>query len=99
MNFEHDTPLQESFPRISEGMVANMAQLRLMPLGYQLDKGVLADMHDKETRNEVAMWWTSTYAQAFREYIEDNPREMIDLGSEEALIEFFMKLKEYATVH
>jgi hypothetical protein len=90
----------ELFPKVGEAMIANMLQIRLMPLAYQVDHpGTEVSMADPQKRNEVAAEWATKYAQPFREYIEDNPREPINIHDEAALIEFFMKVKEYTTVH
>jgi hypothetical protein len=100
MNFERAEQPNEDFPKISEAMVANMVQLRLMTLAFRFDHGgVEVDMSNRETRNQVGAEWTEKYAGAFREYIEDHPRETVNLHDEEALMAFLMKIKEYSTIH
>jgi hypothetical protein len=88
------------YPKIGEAMMANLIQIRLMPLAFRVDHGgVEISMSDRDTRNKVAREWAQRYASAFREYIEDNPRETLNIHDEDALIEFLMKVKEYMTVH
>lgn len=100
MKLEQNETPSESFPHAGEAMVANMLQIRLMPLAFKLDHPEIdVSMADRERRNEVAAEWALKYANAFREYIEDNPREPVNIHDEEALIEFLMRVKEYATVH
>ena len=91
----------DAFPKVGEKMVANMLQIRLMPLAYGVDHGVAVDMHDRDNpaRAAAAQEWAEKYAQAFREYIDDNPREQINIHDDEAVIEFFKRMREYATVH
>lgn len=90
----------ELYPKVGEAMIANMLQIRLMPLAFKMDHpNTEVSMADRKKRNEVAAEWAEKYAQAFREYVEDNPREPINIHDESALIEFFMKVKEYTTVH
>lgn len=91
----------EAFPKVGEAMVANMLQIRLMPLAYGVDHGVTVDMRDRSNpaRQDAAQEWAAKYAQAFREYVEDNPREQINIHDDEALLDFFNRMREYATVH
>ena len=97
MSFEQRESSIEQYPQIGEAMMANLIQLRLMPLAYRLDHGnVPVQMTDRETRNQVAEAWSAKYGTAFREYIEDNPRETLNIHDEAALIEFLMKIQEYA---
>lgn len=99
MKFEGIEQPQESFPKISEPMVAHMIQIRLMPLSFRLDNdGAEINMADKEVRNRVAGEWAERYAEAFREYAEDHPNETLNVHDEEALVEFLTKVKEYAAV-
>jgi hypothetical protein len=100
MNSENLENPAELFPKAGEPMMANMLQIRLIPLVYKLDHpNTDLDMADREKRNEAGFEWEKKYAQAFREYIEDNPREPINIHDEAALMEFFMKVKEYTMVH
>ena len=83
----------DSFPKISEAMISHMLQIRLMPLAYKIDHPETeVHMSDKDSRTEVGMEWASKYANAFREYIEDHPRETVNLHDEDGLIEFFIAL-------
>lgn len=56
-------------------------------------------MADKTLRNQMAAEWAHYYAGSFRDYIEDNPRETIDLSDEEALREFLSRITPEATMH
>ena len=99
MSFESHESAVDTFPRISEVMIGNMLQIRLMPLAYQArHPEVEMNISDKELRNVMAQEWAESYAQAFRDHIEDNPRDTIDLGNEDALLELLGKIKQY-TVH
>ncbi len=100
MKPERHEAQSESFPQVGEGMFANLLQIQLIPLAYKLDHpNVKLNMADREKRNEVMSEWSDRYAEAFREYVDDNPKEQIDISNEEALLEFLMKVKEYTTVH
>jgi hypothetical protein len=101
MSYEK-TPTTESFPKISEGMTANMLQIQLMPLAYGLLHSTEpANMKDPEVRKVVTAEWVEYFAQPFREYIEDHPRETIDIGNTEAVKEFFAHFLEASgvTIH
>jgi hypothetical protein len=77
-----------------------MLQLSLMPLAYKiLYPEVEINMADPEMRNQIAETWKTHFAQTFREYIEDHPRETIDLGDKEALLEFLARFAPDATIH
>jgi hypothetical protein len=91
---------KDAFPRIGEDMMANLIQIRLMPIAFRIDhEGVDVNMADRDMRTQVGMEWAEKYAAAFREYIDDYPRETLNIHDDEALIEFLMKIKEYTTVH
>ena len=92
---------QEAYPQLQ--VVANLLQIQLMPLAYKLHHPDVdrVDMSNRELRNAVAQEWATQYAGLFREYIEDHPREAINIHDPEALEEFFVRLREELgeTVH
>jgi hypothetical protein len=98
MNLEGHESHSEQLPRLE--VVANMLQISLMPLAYRArHPGAEVNMADRDLRNRVATEWAENYAQSFREYIEDHPRDTIDLGDQEALLEFFTQLASGETLH
>ena len=88
----------EQYPQLK--VVANLLQIQLMPLAYKQRHPELeiVDMSDRELRNVVAQEWIEQYAGLFREYIEDHPREAINIHDPETPAEFLEKL-ERETVH
>lgn len=98
MNQEQFETAKEQFPRLE--IVANMLQISLMPLAYRAHHpDTEVNMADRDLRNKIAQEWTVNYAQSFREYIEDHPRDTIDLSDEGALREFFTRLSPGETLH
>ncbi|HEY0964841.1 MAG TPA: hypothetical protein VGE31_03520 [Candidatus Paceibacterota bacterium] len=98
MNFERQESYSESLPRLP--IIANMLQISLIPLAYRTNHPEAEiNMADKTLRNQMAAEWAHYYAGSFRDYIEDNPRETIDLSDEEALREFLSRITPEATMH
>lgn len=103
MNHEQFAPSEtpaNSFPRIGEKMFANMIQIRLGQIAYEVTHGEVPDMKNHEVKNAVLMEWADKYAASFREYLNNHPQETLDINDEESLFRLFEKLTpEQETAH
>ena len=73
-------------------MFANMIQIRLGQIAYEVTYGMKPDMKDTEVRKTVGMQWAAMYAASFGEYLKSHPHETLDINDEESLLRLFEKL-------
>jgi hypothetical protein len=97
----------ELFPKVSEGMVANMLQISLIPLAFKARHPEIdVDMSNPEIRHRAAAEWADKDtgicpldSELFREYIKNNPNRTVNLSDEEDLREFLRDMWDSFTIH
>jgi hypothetical protein len=95
------------FPKVSEGMVANMLQISLIPLAFKArHPEIEVDMSNPEIRHRAAAEWADKEAgiypldaELFRAYIKKNPNRTIDLSNEEEISGFLQDMWDSVTMH
>lgn len=94
--------ITEDFPRVSEGMVANMVQISLMPLAFKArHPEISVDMKDPNfaEKGKVIEEWMEQDAKLFRAFISANPDRTIDLSSEDDLSALLQEVWDSETRH